>query len=82
MVYRRAHVHRRLFCVSTVSSVCATKPRVPLQAEDVCRSAPIVADTADGADGADGAIGSVFLYGCYPDRPRSEPPLAVKDNLR
>ena len=42
---------------------------------------PIVADTADGADGADGAMGSVFLYGCYPDRPRSQPPLAVKDNL-
>ena len=36
---------------------------------------------AGGADGADGVVGLVFTCGRYPDRPRSEPPLAAEDNL-
>ena len=31
------------------------------------------------ADGADGVMG--LTYGRYPDRPRSQPPLAAEDNL-
>ena len=33
------------------------------------------------ADGADGVMGWVLTYGRYPDRPRSQPPLAAEDNL-
>ncbi len=36
---------------------------------------------ADGADGADGVVGLVFTCGRYPDRPRSQPPLAAEDDL-
>ena len=36
---------------------------------------------AGGADGADGVVGLVFPCGRYPDRPRSQPPLAAEDNL-
>ena len=36
---------------------------------------------AGGADGADGVVGLVFTCGRYPDRPRSQPPLAAEDNL-
>jgi hypothetical protein len=41
----------------------------------------IVADAADGADGADGVMQLVLADGRYPNCPRSEPPLAVEDNL-
>src|SRR6266542_2195748 len=36
---------------------------------------------ADTADGADGVVGSVLELGRYPDRPRSQPPLAAEDDL-
>ena len=35
----------------------------------------------DAADGSDGVMESALLYGRYPDRPRSQPPLAAEDNL-
>src|SRR5437660_12905904 len=41
----------------------------------------MVADTADGADDADGFVRSALTHGRYPDGPRSQPPLAAKDNL-
>jgi hypothetical protein len=36
---------------------------------------------ADAADGADGVMGSVLSHGRYCNCPRSQPPLAVEDNL-
>ena len=36
---------------------------------------------AGGADDADGVMGLVLTYGRYPDRPRSQPPLAAEDDL-
>ena len=42
---------------------------------------PIGAGSADEADGTDGVVGSVLAHGRYPDGPRSQPPLAAKDNL-
>src|SRR5215471_16332476 len=40
-----------------------------------------VADATDGADGADDVMGSVLTYGCDPDCPCSQPPLAAEDDL-
>ena len=55
------------------------KAPVPVRAGDGLD--PPYSLVADPADGADGVVGSVLAHGRYPDRPRSQPPLAAEDDL-
>ena len=68
----------RLFCVTTVSIVCAIKAPVPVRAADGLD--PPYLNGRDAADGADGGTQLVLVYCRYPDCARSEPPLAARES--
>ncbi len=69
----------KLFCVSTVSTVCPIKEPVQSGAGGDLDSLHV--HVADAADGADGGMVSVLTYGSYPDCSHSLPFLSAEDNF-
>ena len=75
---QRFSARGRLFCVNTVSIVCAIKAPVPVRAEDGLD--PLYLLVADVADGTDD-VTELLTCERNPDCPHSQPPLAAEDNF-